>query len=56
MTGPSSVPSGERPGTPGDRWETELRTVERAVDDDAPDPKPNRATRRRHAREARRKR
>jgi hypothetical protein len=55
VTGPSSNPRGERAGTPGSTWETELRTSERVIDDDAPDPKPNRATRRAIARAARRK-
>lgn len=51
----SGSPRGEKPGRPGVRWETELRTSEHVVDDDAPDPKPNRATRRAQARAARRK-
>lgn len=47
MTGPSTTPRGERGGTPGARWETELRTTgEQLIPDDAPDPRPNRATRR----------
>lgn len=52
----SSSPRGERAGRPGARWDTELRTSEQVVDDDAPDPKPNRATRRAAARAARRQR
>lgn len=52
----SSSPRGEQPGRPGIRWQTELRTTEVAVDDDAPDPHPNRATRRAQARAARRRR
>lgn len=27
MTGPSSTPRGEKPGKPGARWETELRST-----------------------------
>ncbi|MEU1071881.1 MULTISPECIES: hypothetical protein [unclassified Streptomyces] len=50
MSGPSSAPRGEKAGKPGTHWETELRMVERVVDDDAPDLKPNRAARRRQAR------
>ena len=47
MTGPSSSPRGEHAGKPGARWETELRTAgEQLIPDDAPDPQPNRATRR----------
>jgi len=47
MTGPSSSPRGEHAGKPGARWETELRTTgEQLIPDDAPDPRPNRATRR----------
>lgn len=56
MTGPSSSPRGEHAGVPGARWETELRVVERVVDDAAPEPRPNRATRRAIARNARRQR
>lgn len=38
MTGPSSAPRGERPGTRGARWETELVwSGEQHVDDDRPD-------------------
>ena len=55
MTGPSSSPRGEKAGKPGARWATELRRTERVIDDDAPDPIPNRATRRAIARAARRK-
>lgn len=55
MTGPSSSPRGEKPGKPGTGWDTELRRIETVVDDDAPDPTPNRATRRAIARAARRK-
>lgn len=47
MTGPSSTPRGEHAPRPGTRWETELRwTGEQVIDDDAPAPRPNRATRR----------
>lgn len=57
MTGPSSNPRGERAGKPGARWETELAwTGEQVIPDDAPDPKPNRATRRAAARARRKKR
>lgn len=57
MTGPTSTPRGERPGTHGARWETELRTTgEQHVDDDAETPRPNRATRRAAARAARKQR
>jgi len=55
MTGPSSTPRGEHTPTPGVTWETELVRVEQLVDDDAPDPRPNRATRRAMKRAARRK-
>lgn len=56
MTAPSGSPRGERAGTSGVRWETELRPVERVVDDTAPEPRPNRKTRRATARNARRQR
>ena len=56
MTGPSSTPRGEHTPRPGVTWDTELVRVEQLVDDDAPDPRPNRATRRALARAARRKR
>ncbi|MEV6696269.1 hypothetical protein AB0M68_03775 [Streptomyces sp. NPDC051453] len=47
MSGPSSSPRGERAGRPGARWETELRSSgEQLIPDDAPDPRPNRQTRR----------
>lgn len=52
----SSSPRGEKPGRPGARWDTELVRTEQVVADDAPDPKPNRETRRAAARAARRKR
>ncbi|WAL93952.1 hypothetical protein [Streptomyces sp. Je 1-369] len=55
MTGPSSTPHGERAPRPGGTWQTELVRVEQMVDDDAPDPRPNRQTRRALARAARRK-
>lgn len=54
MTAPSGSPRSERAGTRGVRWETELRPVERVVDDEAPEPRPNRKTRRAIARAARR--
>jgi hypothetical protein len=46
MTGPTSTPRGERAGQPGTTWEQHLVRIEQLVDDTAPDPKPNRATRR----------
>ncbi|MGW3821846.1 hypothetical protein ACWEAF_05930 [Streptomyces sp. NPDC005071] len=47
MTAPSSTPRGEQAARPGARWETELRwTGEQVVDDQTPEPQPNRATRR----------
>lgn len=56
MTGPSSSPRGERPGTAPVTWQTELVRVEQHVDDTTPDPAPpNRATRRAIARAARKK-
>ncbi|MFG2211033.1 hypothetical protein [Streptomyces sp. NPDC048638] len=59
MTGPSSTPRGERPGTPGTRWETVLTSTEVVVPDDTWDdepPTPSRATRRAIARKQRGKR
>lgn len=56
MSAPSSSPRSERAGKPGVTWETEVRRVETVVDDDHPDPIPNRATRRAMARAARRNR
>ena len=55
MTGPSGTPRGEHTPRPGVTWETELVRVERLVDDDTPDPRPNRKTRRALKRAARRK-
>lgn len=46
MTAPSSTPRGERAGTRGVTWDTILVRTETVIDDDAPDPQPNRATRR----------
>lgn len=47
MSGPSSAPRGERAGTPGAGWETELRsTGEQYVPDGQPEPSANRAARR----------
>ncbi|MGA5869291.1 hypothetical protein [Streptomyces cinereoruber] len=47
MTGPSSNPRGEHTPRPGITWQTSLGTTgERVVDEQAPDPRPNRATRR----------
>ncbi|MFM9629399.1 hypothetical protein ACKI10_17450 [Streptomyces galilaeus] len=55
MTGPSSTPRGEHTPRPGTAWEQHLvSTGEQIVDDDAPDPRPNRATRRAMQRAARR--
>lgn len=50
---PSSTPRGERVGTPGITWQTRLVSREQHVDDDTPDPRPNRATRRAMKRAAR---
>lgn len=55
MTGPSSTPRGERAGTPGVTWQTELARTEHVIPDDAPDPQPNREERRALKRAARRK-
>lgn len=55
MTKPSSSPRGERAGRPGVTWQTELVRTEQVVDDGAPDPRPNRATRRALARDRRKK-
>lgn len=47
MTGPSSNPRGEHTPGPGVTWQTVLGTTgEHVIADDAPDPRPNRATRR----------
>ncbi|SEC03228.1 hypothetical protein SAMN04490357_1009 [Streptomyces misionensis] len=54
MTGPSSTPRGEHTPTTGATWSTELVRTEEVIADDAPDPRPNRATRRALARAARR--
>jgi hypothetical protein len=59
MTGPSSTPRGERPGTRGTRWETVLTSTETVVPDDTLDeepPAPNREARRAIARKQRGKR
>jgi hypothetical protein len=50
VTGPSSSPRGERAPRLGVTWDTVLVRTEQIVDDDAPDPRPNRATRRALAR------
>lgn len=55
MSGPSSAPRGEHTPAPGVTWQTRPVCVEQLVDDDAPDPRPNRQTRRALARAARRK-
>jgi hypothetical protein len=57
----SSSPRGEHPGRPGANWDTELVPVEVWVPDDSTAAeqqaaRPNRATRRRLARETRRTR
>lgn len=54
MTGPSSAPRGEHAPRPGTTWQTQLTRTESVVDDTAPDPRPNRATRRAMQRAARR--
>jgi hypothetical protein len=50
MTSPSSTPRGEHTPRPGANWQTELARTEHLIADDAPDPRPNRATRRAMAR------
>lgn len=55
MTGPSSSPRPEHTPQPGATWNTTLTRHEQLVDDDTPDPQPNRATRRAMKRAARRK-
>lgn len=50
MTGPSSSPRGEHTPAPGVTWDTVLVRTEQIIDDDAPDPTPNRKTRRALAR------
>lgn len=54
MSGPSTTPRGEHTPAPGVTWQTEVVRVEQLVDDDAPDPRPNRKTRRAMQRAARR--
>lgn len=54
MTGPSSTPRGEYTPRPGVTWQTRVVRVEQYADDDAPDPRPNRATRRAMQRATRR--
>lgn len=54
MTGPTSSPRGERAGTPGTNWDTTLVRTETVIDDQTPDPTPNRKTRRAQQRAARR--
>lgn len=46
MIGPLSSPRPERTPRPGVTWQTELVRTEHVIADDAPDPQPNRATRR----------
>jgi hypothetical protein len=48
MTRPEHAPK------PGVNWEQHLVRTETVIDDDAPDPRPNRKTRRAQARAARR--
>lgn len=55
MTGPSSSPRPEHTPRPGATWDTVLARTETVIDDDAPDPQPNRATRRALARAKRKK-
>jgi hypothetical protein len=50
MTGPTSAPRGEHTPRPGANWQTTLVRTETVIADDAPDPRPNRATRRAMAR------
>jgi len=54
MTRPSSSPRGEHTPAPAVTWQTELIRTEQHIDDTAPDPRPNRETRRALARAARR--
>lgn len=56
MTGPSSSPRPEHTPRAGATWEQHLVRTEQVVDDDAPDPRPNRATRRAMQRATRRNR
>lgn len=46
MSGPSSTPRGEHTPRPGATWNTAVVRVEQLVNDETPDPRPNRATRR----------
>lgn len=55
MSGPSSTPRPEHTPRPGATWDTALVRTEAVVDDDAPEPRPNRKTRRAMQRAARRK-
>lgn len=55
MTGPSSTPRGEHTPRPGITWTTTVGwSGEQLADDTAPEPRPNRATRRAAARRIRR--
>jgi hypothetical protein len=54
VSGPSSTPRPEHAPRPGTTWDTVLIRTEQVDDDDTPDPRPNRATRRAAARAARR--
>lgn len=55
MTRPSGSPRGEHAAKPGVTWMTSTVWTETVVADDAPAPKPNRATRRAIARARRKK-
>ncbi|MEV6180165.1 hypothetical protein [Streptomyces sp. NPDC052015] len=54
MTGPTSAPRGEHSPAPGATWQQFVR-AETVIDDDQPDPTPNRATRRAMQRATRKK-
>jgi hypothetical protein len=56
VTGPSSTPRSEHTPKPGATWQTTVVRTEQHIADDAPDPTPNRATRRAMQRAARRNR
>ncbi|RLU79247.1 hypothetical protein CTZ27_37010 [Streptomyces griseocarneus] len=55
MNGPSSSPRGEHTSAPGRTWESRLVRTEEVVQDDAPEPRSNRAARRAEARARRRR-
>jgi hypothetical protein len=54
VSGPSTTPRGEHTPRPGITWDTVLARTEQIIDDTAPEPRPNRATRRAMQRAARR--